>query len=129
MELTDLWGLAGRLAVRLRDIGITTPLELRGADPKFVRAHTSVIVEKMVLELQGMPCLMLEHGTPDRQTIMSSRSFGRPVETRVEMEEAVASYISRAAEKMRRQGLVTPAIQVFVMTNRFKTEDEQYQGT
>jgi len=128
IELTDLWGLAGRLAARLRDIGITTPLQLRDADPKFIRAHTSVVMEKMVLELRGMPCIGLEHGTPDRQTIMSSRSFGRPVETREEMEEAVASYVSRAAEKMRRQHLVTLAVQVFVTTNRFKTEDKQYQA-
>ena len=32
LELTDLWGIAGRLAERLRAIGITTPLELRDAD-------------------------------------------------------------------------------------------------
>jgi DNA polymerase V len=28
LELTDLWGIAARLAERLRAIGITTPLEL-----------------------------------------------------------------------------------------------------
>src|ERR1700722_12451376 len=33
MELTDLWGVAGRLAQRLKALGIHTPLDLRGADP------------------------------------------------------------------------------------------------
>lgn len=28
LELTDLWGLAGRVATRPRDIGVTTSLEL-----------------------------------------------------------------------------------------------------
>src|SRR6202042_2411042 len=35
-ELTDLWGVAGRLAQRLKAIGINTPLDLRNADPRFV---------------------------------------------------------------------------------------------
>jgi DNA polymerase V len=50
------------------------------------------------------------------------------VETLTEMQEAVATYISRAAEKMRRQHLVTPALQVFVNTNRFREQDAQYYG-
>ena len=33
MELTDLWGVAGRLAQRLKALGINNPLELRDADP------------------------------------------------------------------------------------------------
>lgn len=44
------------------------------------------------------------------------------------MREAVATYISRAAEKMRRQNLVTPTLQVFVNTNRFREQDAQYYG-
>jgi len=128
LELTDLWGLAGRMAARLQASGITTPLELRDSDPKWIRAHSSVVMERMVLELQGHSCIGLEEGSPDRKSIMASRSFGRPVETLDEMQEAVATYVSRAAEKMRRQDLVTPALQVFITTNRFREQDAQYYG-
>lgn len=128
IELTDLWGLASRMAKRLNDIGIRTPLELRDCDPKTVRMHTSVVMERMVLELRGVSCMALEEGTPDRQSIMASRSFGRPVVKLEEMQEAVATYVSRAAEKMRRQDLVTPALQVFINTNRFREQDAQYYG-
>lgn len=129
LELTDLWGVGGRLAQRLAALGIATPLALRAADAKFLRQHCSVVMERMVLELRGMPCLGLEIHTPDRQTIMASRSFGRPVEARRELEEAVATYISRAAEKMRRRNLVTSAVTVFTHSNRFKPEERQYSGT
>ncbi|WP_454859360.1 Y-family DNA polymerase [Rhizobium binxianense] len=128
LELTDLWGLANRTAARLTAIGIHTPLELRGADPKWIRAQFSVVMERMVWELRAVPCMELEQATPDRQTIMASRSFGRPVDELHEMQEAVASYVSRAGEKMRRQNLVTPALQVFILTNRFKPDDPQYTG-
>ena len=46
-----------------------------------------------------------------------------------EIEEAVASYVTRAAEKMCRQGLATAHLSVFVETNRFKPTDPQYNVT
>jgi DNA polymerase V len=129
MELTDLWGVAGRLAQRLKALGIHTPLDLRGADPRFVRGHFSVVLERMVYELRGVPCLELEQVTPDRKSIMASRSFGRPVAARHELAEAVAVYVARAAERMRRQHLATANLVVFVETNRFKPSDPQYTGS
>ncbi|WLB57431.1 Y-family DNA polymerase [Bradyrhizobium japonicum] len=126
LELTDLWGVAARLAKRLNEIGITTPLELRNADARFIRERLGVVGERIVLELQGTPCLRLEQVAPDRKSIVCSRSFGRAVQQRQEMEQAVATYAARAAEKMRRQRLATPALVVFILTNRFKPTDPQY---
>ena len=60
---------------------------------------------------------------------MASRSFGRPVTTRDELEEAVSAYTARAAEKMRRQNLATASLQVFVETNRFRADEAQYFAT
>jgi DNA polymerase V len=100
MKLTDLWGVAGRIERRLREIGITCPLELKRADQRFIRERFSVVMERMVLELRGVSCMTLEEVVPDRKSIMCSRSFGRAVETRLQMEEAVSTYAARAAEKM-----------------------------
>ena len=52
IELTDLWGVASRMAERLKAIGIGTPLALRDADPRFVRGHTSVVMERTIHELR-----------------------------------------------------------------------------
>ncbi|MGE3993360.1 Y-family DNA polymerase [Pseudorhodoplanes sp.] len=129
MTLTDLWGVAGRMAQRLTDLGITTPLKLRECDPAFIRERFSVVMQRMVLELRGVSCLDLEDHVPDRKSIIASRSFGRPITSLQEMEEAVASYVARAAEKMRRQNLATAHLSVFVETNRFKPTDPQYNVT
>ena len=128
MELTDLWGVARRLAARLTVLGITTPLMLKQADPRFIRERFNVVLERVVLELRGVPCIRLEEAPPDRKSIMASRSFGRTVETRAELEEAVATFHSRAAEKLRGQGLAAGRIVVFAHTNRFRPEDPQYDG-
>ncbi|MDX7951786.1 Y-family DNA polymerase [Lichenihabitans sp. Uapishka_5] len=126
IELTDLWGVAHRMADRLKAIGIMTPNDLRRADAKFVRMHTSVVMERMVWELQGIPCISLEEAPPDRKMIIASRSFGKRVTTRHEMEQAVTTYATRAAEKLRRQGLACGRLAVFVKTDEHRPRDPQY---
>jgi DNA polymerase V len=129
MPLTDLWGVARRIAERLEALGITSPLKLRDSDPAFIRERFSVVMQRMVLELRGVPCIALEDHIPDRKSIIASRSFGRAVTTFQELCEAVASYTARAAEKMRRQSLATAHVAVFVETNSFKPTDPQYHAT
>src|SRR5262245_53035821 len=55
---------------------------------------------------------------------MVSRYFGRPITTMSEMREAVATYMTRAAEKLRRHHVAAGVLTVFLMTNRF-TEEPQ----
>lgn len=126
LELTDLWGVAGRIAARLGDVGITTPLQLRDADPRFIRERFSVVLQRTVLELQGTPCIGLEQVSPDRKSVMASRSFGQPVTSLDELGQAVAAHTGRAAEKMRRQDLATTGVTVFLNTNRFRQDLPQY---
>jgi DNA polymerase V len=126
IELTDLWGIAGRLAARLIALGIKTPLDLREADPQFMRERFSVVMERMTLELRGTPCINLEDAVPDKKSIMASRSFGRMVTQKRELEEAVSTHAARAAEKMRRQNLATGRLTVFIQTNQFRPQDRQH---
>lgn len=129
MDLADVWGVGHRLQVRLAEIGITTPLQLRDACPTMIRERFNVVLQRTVLELQGTPCLELEHDTPDSKTICTSRSFGRSVETFHEMAEALTAYTSRAADKLRRQGLAAASVVVLVSTNKWKPEDPPYYAT
>src|SRR5262245_28723976 len=59
---------------------------------------------------------------------MVSRSFGRPITTLTEMREAVATYMTRAAEKLRRYHVAAGVLTVFLMTNRF-TDEPQYSNS
>jgi DNA polymerase V len=125
MELTDLWGVAGRLAARLQELGIADPLALKRADPRFLRHHFGVVVERLVRELRGTPCLAIEEIAPARKSLIVSRSFSRPLTNRQDLAEAVAAFTARAAEKMRRQALATSRLMVFVNTDGFRPEDPQ----
>ena len=126
LEVGEVWGVGRRIAKRLNTMGIETVLDLRNASIKVVRAQFGVVMERTCNELRGISCLDLEDVASPKQQIMSSRSFGSPVETLDELREAVASYVARAAQKLRTQGSVAAAVQVYIQTNRFKESDLQY---
>jgi hypothetical protein len=56
---------------------------------------------------------------------MVSRSFGKPVTQRHELEHAVSTYTERAATKMRGQQLAAREVHVFAISNRFKPTETQ----
>ena len=122
----EVWGVGGRIAARLQQMGIVTVRDLRLASPKAMRQQFSVVMERTVAELNGESCLVLEEMAPAKQQIMSSRSFGRPVFALDELAESVATYMSRAAEKLRRQHSLAGAVQVYLRTNPFKDKEPQY---
>jgi len=125
-EVGEVWGVGRRISKRLEAMGIHTVLDLRRAEPEHIRRAFSVVLQKTVEELNGTSCLPLELMAPAKQQIMSSRSFGQPVYDLGALEEAVSTYICRAAEKLRAQQSVAGAITVAIMTNRFKEHVPQY---
>jgi len=127
IDVSEVWGVGRQLTARLESMGIRTVQQLRDADAATIRSRFSVVLERTVLELRGVSCLALDEVTPTKQQIMSSRSFGALIYALPELEEAVATYIARAAEKLRAQGSLAGAIQVYIRTNIFKPEVPQYQ--
>jgi hypothetical protein len=53
-----------------------------------------------------------------RQSLIGSRSFGRPITALTAMREAVATYTTRVAVKLHRGQRVAGALSVFLLTNR-----------
>lgn len=127
IEVGEVWGVGRKIDEKLRAMGIETVEQLRNASPELIRSRFSVVLERTVRELRGVSCLDLEEVAPDKQQIMCSRSFGEYIYDLDGLEEAVATYISRAAEKLRGQGAVAGALMVFVRTNPFSQKEPQYQ--
>lgn len=127
IEVGEVWGIGRKIEVRLEAMGIRTAQQLRDADAELMRTKFSVVVERTVRELRGLSCLELQEVVPEKQQIMSSRSFGQLVYELPELEEAVASYVAKAAEKLRNQDTLAGSVQVHIRTNIFKPEVPQYQ--
>jgi DNA polymerase V len=79
-------------------------------------------------ELQGVSCLALEEIPAPKKGIASAKSFGRPVESLQELEEALSTYTARAAEKLRAGRLLATQLHVFVTTNPFSSRQPQYNA-
>jgi len=116
----DIWGVGPRYSEMLARHGIYNALQLARAEDRWVKKKMTITGLRMVLELRGIPCIPLDEAPSPKKEIVSSRSFGRPVETRQEIGEALASYTARAAEKLRAQRSAASCITVFLMTDRFK---------
>ena len=124
----DIWGIGKRLAVRLAAGGIRTACDLKHGEAAWVRKTLGVVGERIRLELQGVLCLALEEVPAPKKGIASAKSFGRPVESLRELEEALATYAAWAAEKLRAGRLLARQVHVFVATNPFSARQPQYSA-
>jgi DNA polymerase V len=111
LEVGEVCGIGRRSTAKLQGIGISSVLELK----------------RTVAELNGVACLELDDVIPDKQQIICSRSFGSLVSNLTDLEQAVVAYVTRAAEKLRRQHSIEGGIQVYTRTNPHKEKYPQYQ--
>jgi len=129
MEVGEVWGVGRKLALKLKAHGIDTVLDLKRADPIYLRQSFGVVMEKIVHELNGILCIDLEEIAPPRKQILSSRSFGYAVSDYQSLAASITLYMSRAAEKLRGQRSVASVIQVYIRTSPFKLDQAQYSNS
>ncbi len=128
LDIEDVWGVGTRTASRLREIGIYTAWDLAVAEPRRIRASFNVVMEKVARELRGQPCLGFAEAPPRPQQIFVSRAFGQYIQSLIEIEQAVASYALRAAEKARQKHVYASAGQVFIQAGLFAAADQRYSN-
>ena len=126
--VADVWGIGKAHSAFLHQHGIMNALQLRQADDQFIRKHMGIVGLRLVMELRGLSCLGLEQCPPPKKGITCARSFGKAITRLQEMEEAVSSYVTRAAEKLRAERLAVSTLTVFAHTNQFK-DDPQYSNS
>jgi DNA polymerase V len=122
----EIWGVGNRLAKKLHALGIKTAAQLASSQPKLMRKKFGVMMERIILELQGISCLSLET-MQSKKSIMSSRSFGKAVTELNDLAEAVSHYAARACFKLREQQAKTSGIYVYIRTSRYSIYDTPYQ--
>lgn len=119
-DVGEVWGVGRKIAAQLKDAGTETVLDLARLDPAMVRRRWSVVLERTVRELQGMPCIGLEEQPPPKKEIACTRSFGQPIRDLQALEQAVSTFASMAAQKLRRQASHTAHVLVFIHTSPYR---------
>lgn len=126
LPVDEVWGIGRRIGKKLEAMGIKTVLDLADTDIRFIRKHFNVVLERTVRELRGEPCLELEEFAPVKQEIVCSRSFGERITDYDAMRQAICSYASRAAEKLRGEHQYCRFISTFVKTSPFALNEPYY---
>jgi DNA polymerase V len=119
VAIEDVWGIGRKLSRWCRLRGVANALQLRDMASGELRARAGVVGLRLQQELRGHSCLPLVAVPPAKRETCVSRSFSEPVRELPQLREAIATYLSRAAEKLRRQGQRTDTITVFVRSSPF----------
>ena len=126
-HVDDIWGVGRQYAIKLHNLGIDDGWQLRNMSEEWARKNMGGVVgTRLIKELRGIPCIPMKDPLEVKKMIATTRMFGKPVFDLNEIKEAVATYVSRAAEKLRRQYYAASSIQVFVVTNGYRKEKYAY---
>lgn len=122
IETNEIWGIGRNLYKKLKKINIFSAKNLIEKDEFFIKKHLNSLGMKTVLELKGISCIPLEHMHEPQQSILCSRSFHMPITQYEDLLEAISSFMSKAAVKLRENALKASFISVFIRTSYFKNE-------
>ncbi len=114
----DIWGVGYQYAQKLKEHRcIYDALQLRNVSEEFAKTHLGGIVgARLIRELKGIASKEMEDELINKKMIATTRMFGSPVSDINDIKEAIATYTSRAAEKLRRQHGAAKVVSVFVVT-------------
>lgn len=120
----DVWGIGRRQAAKLEKEGVKTAYDFTQLPNSWVRKYMTVVGERTWKELRGIPCIT--ENITLRKQICTSRSFGQMIENIEQMDEAVSTFASTCAKKLREQKGYAVSLLVFIQTNRFREDLSQY---
>lgn len=124
-DLADVWGIGRGTLERLNYYGISTPLEFADKSASWVKARFTKPGQQTWRELNGEPCIDTAE-VARKKTICTSRSFGNMVGGLDSLKAAVATFAGSCANKLRGEGSGATSVTVFLCSNRFRDDLEQY---
>lgn len=115
--VNELWGVGHQYAQKLKDMhAVFTALDLSRKTPEWMHKNMGGVVGSRLLnELNGAPSIVMKEELVVKKMIATTRMFGHNVNNITDIKEAVATYASKAAEKLRRQGSAAGVVSVFVV--------------
>ena len=124
--VSEVWGVGHRSAAKLAALNITTAWDLAQFDIGTLRKTFGVTMERTARELGGISCIGFNEGPAPKEAICSSKMFGVRQTELPPIRQALAAYVSRAAEKLRSQTSLCSTIQVGLQTQLADLKGPRY---
>jgi len=125
-NIEDVWGIGRQHTKRLSALDVKTAYDFTRMPVGWVRKNMTVVGERTWRELQGEPCIEMETQPAAKQTILVSRSFGNMIKDYATIAEAVSTFTAMAAAKLRKQKSYSKKLLIFIDTNPYREDLEQY---
>lgn len=119
IDVSEVWGVGRKHSKRLNEMGVNTVLDLSRCSPHHIGKLFSSVMQRTVMELQGISCIELEDTPPPKKQIVASRSFGEKISDVSDMREAICKYIQDAVKRLREDRSLCGTLIVFVQSNPF----------
>tara|TARA_R110000737_G_scaffold313115_1_gene322584 strand:- start:87 stop:1340 length:1254 start_codon:yes stop_codon:yes gene_type:complete len=117
MKLDHVWGIGRKLSQHLSLMGLKTAWDLSCQNPKAMRKQFSVLVERTINELNGVPCLAWDDVKTQKKEIFSTRSMGKRITCRHQLRQALTSHVATVARKAFEQRTLIKKIAIFASSS------------
>ncbi len=113
----EVWGIGFQYATKLKDMhAVFSAYDLTKRTEEWAHRNLGGVVGiRLIKELKGEPVNEMEKPLTVKKMIATTRMFGHSVTNIKDIQEAVATYTSKAAEKLRRQKSAAGTISVFIV--------------
>ena len=126
--IDEVWGIGRRFTAKLKGFGIYTAYDFASRSPEWINAtFNKVVVTRTWKELNGIDIVPNEEAAK-KKSICVSRSFPGMISDPGLLKTYVSNYAARCSEKLRRQNTVASVVGVFLNTNFFRDDLDQYSN-
>jgi DNA polymerase V len=123
----DIWGIGRKYTAKLQKNHIQSAYDLCGLPDTWIRKLLTKSGLQTVWELRGFSCIDSTVSRVEKKAIHTSRSFSYPVTEKIDLCEALSTFTTLNAEKLRKQNSCAQIVCVHLSTNPFK-EIPQYNS-
>lgn len=125
-----VWGIGRRITRTLEHFGIRTAYDFTQRPKSWIRSKFHVTGERTWAELRGESVIDVDGlDVVEKKTIVTSRSFPGMLTEIEDVRSHVANYAARCAMKLRKQNSVCSLVTVFIQSNHFREDLEQYDNS
>lgn len=121
----DVWGVGRKNVVKMKECGIRTAMDFAERPEEWVYRRFLLQGQRMWHELHGHVCVN-EELPEKRKSICTSRSFAEMLTDEEELAASVADFAAKCASKLREEKSAAGKVTVFLWTNRFREDLDQY---
>ncbi len=129
LPIKEVWGIGRQTALSLATHNIRTAYEFARMNTIFVKRKYTITGYRTQCELNGQDCTTPSAITLAHQSITTSRSFGKTIHEKKDLNDAIVTFASNCAKRLRAQNSVAKSVAVYVANDRFSQTEMLYSNS